>query len=60
MVIRLNARRSGMSIQSSTVSSDGFMTNLQIVLLKLFEPVMDVAFTKVSYSDALLIAAGQD
>lgn len=33
-----------------TVSSDGFMTNLQIILLKLFEPVMDTSFSKVSFS----------
>ena len=34
-----------------SVSSDGFMTNLQVVLLKLFDPVMDVNFSKVGWKD---------
>ena len=37
-------------VDHRTVSSDGFMTNLQVVLLKLFEPVMDAAFSKVRSS----------
>jgi len=47
-VVELNARRAGMSVPINTVSSDGYMTNLQVVLLKLFEPVMDASYSKVS------------
>jgi hypothetical protein len=50
LVIRLNEKRAGMRVDPRTVSSDGFMTNLQVVLLKLFEPVMDITFSKVSSS----------
>ena len=46
-VVSLNSRRAGMRVDPSTVSSDGYMTNLQIVLLKLFEPVMDASYSKV-------------
>jgi ubiquitin conjugation factor E4 B len=54
LVIRLNEKRAGMRVDPRTVSSDGFMTNLQVVLLKLFEPVMDITFSKVSSSSAPL------
>lgn len=37
-----------MRVDHRTVASDGFMTNLQVVLLKLFAPVMDASFSKVS------------
>lgn len=29
------------------MSSDSFMTNLQVILLRFFEPVMDFNFSKV-------------
>jgi ubiquitin conjugation factor E4 B len=38
-------------VDPRAVSSDGFMTNLQVVLLKLFEPVMDVSFSKIDKVD---------
>ncbi|KAL7421849.1 Ubiquitin conjugation factor E4 [Cryptotrichosporon argae] len=47
LAARLNVKRQGMSVDRRTVASDGFMTNLQVVLLKLFEPVMDVQFSKI-------------
>lgn len=36
-----------MRVDHRTVASDGFMTNIHVVLLKLFAPVMDSAFSKV-------------
>jgi ubiquitin conjugation factor E4 B len=48
LVANLNNKRSGERVDHRTISSDGFMTNLQVVLLKLFAPVMDGAFSKVS------------
>ncbi|KAK1924344.1 ubiquitin elongating factor core-domain-containing protein [Papiliotrema laurentii] len=50
-VVHLNSRRAGISVSSTLVSSDGYMTNLQAVLLKLFEPVMDVSFSKLDKVD---------
>ena len=47
LVVSLNSRRAGMRVDPSSVSSDGYMTNLQVVLLKLFEPVMDASYSKV-------------
>jgi hypothetical protein len=35
-------------VDPKTVSSDGYMANLHVVLLKLFEPVIDVTYSKVS------------
>ena len=49
--VKLNARRAGMSVPVHTVSSDGYMSNLQYILLKLFEPVMDVSFSKIDKVD---------
>jgi ubiquitin conjugation factor E4 B len=40
-----------MRVDHRVVSSDGFMTNLQVVLLKLFEPVMDASFSKIDKVD---------
>lgn len=54
LIANLNDKRSGMRVQYTTVSSDGFMINLQSILLKLFEPVMDVQFSKVSNLSRLL------
>ncbi|KAK4689997.1 ubiquitin conjugation factor E4 B, partial [Tremellales sp. Uapishka_1] len=51
LVIKVNEKRAGMRVDSRTVSSDGFMTNLQVVLLKLFEPVMDVQFSRIDKID---------
>lgn len=51
LVVRLNQKRAGMRVDHRVVSSDGFMTNLQVVLLKLFEPVMDASFSKIDKVD---------
>lgn len=40
-----------MRVDPRTVSSDGYMINLQAVLLKLFEPVMDARFSKIDKVD---------
>ncbi|CAD6576435.1 MAG: hypothetical protein TREMPRED_001677 [Tremellales sp. Tagirdzhanova-0007] len=50
-VVRCNEKRAGMRVDPRTVSSDGFMTNLHVVLLKLFEPVMDINFSKIDKVD---------
>jgi ubiquitin conjugation factor E4 B len=51
LVIRLNEKRAGMRVDHRSVSSDGYMTNLHVVLLKLFEPVMDSSFSKIDKVD---------
>ncbi|WVR06922.1 hypothetical protein IAU60_003958 [Kwoniella sp. DSM 27419] len=49
--LRLNEKRAGMRVDTRTVSSDGFMCNLQVILLKLFEPVMDAQYSKIDRVD---------
>ncbi|WRT66506.1 uncharacterized protein IL334_003465 [Kwoniella shivajii] len=39
----------GLHVDPRAVSSDGYMTNLSMVLLKLFEPVMDGQFSKPNF-----------
>nr|XP_018262826.1 ubiquitin-conjugation factor E4 B [Kwoniella dejecticola CBS 10117]OBR84984.1 ubiquitin-conjugation factor E4 B [Kwoniella dejecticola CBS 10117] len=51
LTIKLNEKRAGMRVDPRTVSSDGYMTNLSVVLLKLFEPVMDAQFSKIDKVD---------
>lgn len=51
-VLSRNARRAGMRVDPKTVSSDGYMVNLHSQLLRLFEPVMDVNYTKLDRVDA--------
>ncbi|RXK40337.1 ubiquitin-conjugation factor E4 B, partial [Tremella mesenterica] len=51
LVARLNQKRAGMQVDYRNVSSDGFMTNLHYVLLKLFEPAMDVRYSKIDKVD---------
>jgi ubiquitin conjugation factor E4 B len=36
-----------MQVDHRTVASDGYMMNMQGILLRLFEPVMDVTYSKV-------------
>jgi ubiquitin conjugation factor E4 B len=47
-VVKRNVKRSGMRVDHRTVASDGYMMNMQGMLLRLFEPVMDVTYSKVS------------
>jgi ubiquitin conjugation factor E4 B len=51
-VITRNEARAKMHIQDSkTVSSDGFMCNIYAVLLKLCDPIMDPAYSKLHLID---------
>jgi ubiquitin conjugation factor E4 B len=38
-------------VDPKKVATDGFMINIQTILLRLFEPVMDVSFTKIDKVD---------
>jgi len=58
-VVRRNVKRSGMRVDHRTVASDGYMMNMQGMLLRLFEPVMDVTYSKVSRASRRLIRASQ-
>ncbi|ORX35769.1 ubiquitin elongating factor core-domain-containing protein [Kockovaella imperatae] len=49
--ITLNSKRAGMRVDSRTVASDGFMSNILSITLKLLEPAMDLSFTKISKID---------
>ena len=43
----MNVKRGGMQVDPETVASDGFMINLQTVLLRFAEPFMDSKYSKV-------------
>ncbi|KAJ9098222.1 hypothetical protein QFC21_004551 [Naganishia friedmannii] len=51
-VVNRNVKRSGMRVDPKTVASDGFMVNLQAILLRLFEPVLDVTYSKLDRVDS--------
>ncbi|KLT45417.1 hypothetical protein CC85DRAFT_282483 [Cutaneotrichosporon oleaginosum] len=51
LVCKVNQKRAGMRVDYRTVSTDGFMINVHAVLLKLFEPVMDVQYSKIDKVD---------
>ncbi|ESK87147.1 ubiquitin fusion degradation protein [Moniliophthora roreri MCA 2997] len=55
-IISLNHKRAGMQVDPATVSSDGFMVNIQTVLYRFCEPFMDANFTKVDRIDPLYFA----
>ena len=46
-VVSLNVKRGGMQVDPTTVASDGFMINLQSILLSFAEPFMDATYSKV-------------
>ena len=48
-----------MRVDHRTVASDGYMMNMQGMLLRLFEPVMDVTYSKVSRTLKQVIRASQ-
>ncbi|KAA1469869.1 hypothetical protein DENSPDRAFT_835542 [Dentipellis sp. KUC8613] len=50
-VVSLNARRAGMQVEYETCSSDSFMTNIQLLLLRFAEPFMDANYTKIDRID---------
>ena len=47
--ININRRRAGMQVDPTTVSSDCFMMNLQVILLQFCEPFMDAQYSKVRH-----------
>ncbi|CCL99711.1 uncharacterized protein FIBRA_01733 [Fibroporia radiculosa] len=49
--ISLNGRRAGSHVEAETVSSDGFMVNLQAILFRFCEPFMDANYTKMDRID---------
>ncbi|CAG8568426.1 6693_t:CDS:10 [Paraglomus occultum] len=49
--IRLNEKRAQMAVDPSTVGTDGFLTNLVTILLKLSEPFMDAEYSKIDRID---------
>ncbi|KAJ9110282.1 hypothetical protein QFC19_001685 [Naganishia cerealis] len=51
-IVNRNVKRSGMRVDPKTVASDGFMVNLQAILLRLFEPVLDVTYSKLDRIDS--------
>ncbi|THV00828.1 hypothetical protein K435DRAFT_963795 [Dendrothele bispora CBS 962.96] len=55
-VISLNAKRAGMQVDPATVSSDGFMVNLQVILYRFAEPFMDASYSKIDKIDPFYIA----
>ncbi|KZS93704.1 hypothetical protein SISNIDRAFT_474241 [Sistotremastrum niveocremeum HHB9708] len=50
-VISLNVKRRGLQVDFATVASDGFMVNLQAVLLQFAEPFIDSKFSKLDRID---------
>ncbi|KAI9594512.1 ubiquitin elongating factor core-domain-containing protein [Syncephalis fuscata] len=50
-VVEANHKRARMQVDPRTVSSDGFMTNLNFVLIALCEPFMDIKYTKINRID---------
>lgn len=47
LVVNSNHKRRAMRVDKSTVSSDGFMINVNVCLDQLSEPFMDAAFSKI-------------
>ncbi|KAH8114701.1 ubiquitin elongating factor core-domain-containing protein [Phellopilus nigrolimitatus] len=50
-VVSLNVKRGGMQVDPDTVASDGFMINLQAILLRFAEPFMDAKYSKIDRID---------
>ncbi|KAG8745833.1 hypothetical protein FRC10_006860 [Ceratobasidium sp. 414] len=49
--LNINAKRAGAHVDPQTVASDGFMINLQAVLLRFAEPFLDAKFSKIDRID---------
>ncbi|KAG9122026.1 hypothetical protein FRC07_001760, partial [Ceratobasidium sp. 392] len=45
--LNINAKRAGAHVDPRTVASDGYMVNLQAVLLRFAEPFLDAKFSRV-------------
>ena len=52
MVVNTNHKKRAMQVDAKTVSTDGFMVNITIILDQLCEPFMDATFSKVDRIDA--------
>ncbi|TDL23245.1 hypothetical protein BD410DRAFT_747294 [Rickenella mellea] len=55
-VVSLNVKRRGMQVEFDTVASDGFLVNLQTLLLRFAEPFMDATYSKIDRIDPLYLA----
>ena len=51
LVVNANHKRRAMYVDPKTVSSDGFMVNVTVILDRLCEPFMDATFSKVDRID---------
>ncbi|KIV89059.1 hypothetical protein, variant 1 [Exophiala mesophila] len=51
LVVNSNHKRRAMRVDKKTVSSDGFMINVNVVLDKLCEPFIDARFSKIDRVD---------
>ncbi|KAI5121069.1 hypothetical protein M0805_008583 [Coniferiporia weirii] len=50
-IVSLNVKRGGMQVDPDTVASDGFMINVQAILLRFAEPFMDAKYSKIDRID---------
>ncbi|QRV77647.1 ubiquitin conjugation factor E4 [Ceratobasidium sp. AG-Ba] len=57
--LNINAKRAGAHVDARTVASDGFMINLQAVLLRFAEPFLDAKFSKIDRIDPKYFAMSQ-
>ncbi|CAE6526367.1 unnamed protein product [Rhizoctonia solani] len=55
-VLNINVKRAGAHVDPTTVASDGFMINLQAVLLRFAEPFLDARYSKIDRIDAKYFA----
>ena len=51
LTVNANHKRRALQVDPKTVSSDGFMVNVTVILDRLCEPFMDAAFSKVDRID---------
>lgn len=50
-VLQMNVKRQGLQVDPRTVAGDGFMVNMQAVLLQLALPFIDAHYTKLDRVD---------
>ncbi|KAG8733450.1 hypothetical protein FRC11_006177 [Ceratobasidium sp. 423] len=55
-ILNINVKRAGAHVDPQTVASDGFMINLQAVLLRFAEPFLDAKYSKIDRIDAKYFA----
>ena len=51
LTVNKNHKRRALQVDAKTVSTDGFMVNLTVILDRLCEPFMDASFTKIDKID---------